>query len=50
MTKRTEMVHVRMDPALKAEATAALTAMGLSASDAVRNETTLRAMAEATFC
>ena len=36
MTTRTEMLHVRMDPALKAEATAALTAMGLSASDAVR--------------
>lgn len=36
MTARTEMLHVRMDPALKAEATAALTAMGLSASDAVR--------------
>jgi DNA-damage-inducible protein J len=36
MSARTEMLHVRMDPALKAEATAALTAMGLSASDAVR--------------
>ena len=33
---RTEMLHVRMDKDIKAEATAALGAMGLSAADAVR--------------
>jgi DNA-damage-inducible protein J len=32
----TAMLHVRMDEALKSEATAALDAMGLTASDAVR--------------
>ncbi|MGH7024996.1 MAG: type II toxin-antitoxin system RelB/DinJ family antitoxin [Caulobacteraceae bacterium] len=32
----TSMLHVRMDEDLKARATAALDAMGLSASDAVR--------------
>lgn len=32
----TSMLHVRMDETLKAQATAALEAMGLSASDAVR--------------
>ena len=32
----TSMLHVRLDDELKAEATKALAAMGLSASDAVR--------------
>ena len=32
----TSMLHVRMDEQLKAQATAALDAIGLSASDAVR--------------
>lgn len=32
----TSMLHVRMDDEIKAKATAALSAMGLSASDAVR--------------
>ena len=32
----TSMLHVRIDDELKAEATQALSAMGLSASDAVR--------------
>lgn len=32
----TSMLHVRMDEELKAQATEALAAMGLSASDAVR--------------
>ncbi|HEY5071996.1 MAG TPA: type II toxin-antitoxin system RelB/DinJ family antitoxin [Caulobacteraceae bacterium] len=32
----TSMLHVRIDKTLKSEATAALEAMGLSASDAVR--------------
>jgi DNA-damage-inducible protein J len=33
---QTEMLHVRMDKAIKAEAAAALAAMGLSTTDAVR--------------
>ena len=36
MTTGTSMLHVRMDERVKAEATQALSAMGLSASDAVR--------------
>lgn len=36
MNAHTSMVHVRMDEELKAKATEALAAMGLSASDAVR--------------
>lgn len=36
MTAHTSMLHVRMDDEIKAQATAALAAMGLSASDAVR--------------
>lgn len=36
MTAHTSMVHVRMDEELKAKATEALAAMGMSASDAVR--------------
>jgi len=36
MTARSSMLHVRMDDDLKREATAALTAMGLTASEAVR--------------
>lgn len=36
MNTHTSMVHVRMDEELKAKATEALSAMGLSASDAVR--------------
>ncbi|MCY4393812.1 MAG: type II toxin-antitoxin system RelB/DinJ family antitoxin [Rhodospirillaceae bacterium] len=36
MTARSSMLHVRMDDDLKREATAALAAMGLTASEAVR--------------
>jgi DNA-damage-inducible protein J len=36
MTTQTSMLHVRVDGALKADASAALEAMGLSISDAVR--------------
>jgi DNA-damage-inducible protein J len=36
MTGSTSMLHVRLDEDVKAQAIAALTAMGLSASDAVR--------------
>jgi DNA-damage-inducible protein J len=36
MTASTSMLHVRIDEDVKAQAIAALTAMGLSASDAVR--------------
>ena len=36
MTSRSSMLHVRMDDDLKREATAALAAMGLTASEAVR--------------
>jgi len=36
MSSTTAMLHVRMDERLKEEAMAALAAMGLSASDAVR--------------
>jgi len=36
MANQTSMLHVRIDDATKAEATAALNAMGLSVSDAVR--------------
>ncbi|WP_320171101.1 type II toxin-antitoxin system RelB/DinJ family antitoxin [Maridesulfovibrio sp.] len=36
MPSKSTMIHVRVDPALKAEATEALTGMGLSLSDAVR--------------
>ncbi len=36
MTARSAMLHVRIDEDTKAEATAALEAMGLSVSDAVR--------------
>ena len=36
MTTQSSMLHVRMDTALKQEATAALAAMGLTASQAVR--------------
>lgn len=36
MNAHTSMVHVRMDEELKAKATEALAAMGMSASDAVR--------------
>lgn len=36
MGARSSMLHVRIDDEVKAKATAALTAMGLSASDAVR--------------
>ncbi len=36
MTARTSMLHVRIDEATKDKATAALSAMGLSVSDAVR--------------
>ena len=36
MNAHSSMLHVRLDNELKAKATEALTAMGLSASDAVR--------------
>ena len=36
MTETTTMVHVRVNEKIKAQATRALTAMGLSVSDAVR--------------
>lgn len=36
MPQKTTMLHVRVDPALKAEAAEALTGVGLSLSDAVR--------------
>jgi DNA-damage-inducible protein J len=36
MTMTTAMVHVRVDEKIKAQATEALAAMGLSVSDAVR--------------
>lgn len=36
MVAKSSMLHVRMDEDTKAQATAALSAMGLSASDAVR--------------
>jgi len=36
MAAHSSMLHVRMDDEVKARATAALAAMGLSASDAVR--------------
>jgi DNA-damage-inducible protein J len=36
MTETTTMVHVRVNGKIKAQATRALTAMGLSVSDAVR--------------
>ncbi|HEY2049535.1 MAG TPA: type II toxin-antitoxin system RelB/DinJ family antitoxin [Caulobacteraceae bacterium] len=36
MATNSSMLHVRLDDRLKEEATAALAAMGLSASDAVR--------------
>ena len=36
MTARTSMLHVRVDDDVKEQATQALTAMGLSMSDAVR--------------
>ena len=36
MTAQTSMLHVRMDTEMKQKATAALTAMGLTASEAVR--------------
>ncbi|WP_156967994.1 type II toxin-antitoxin system RelB/DinJ family antitoxin [Methylosinus sp. PW1] len=36
MAARTSMLHVRVDDETKAQATAALNAMGLSVSDAVR--------------
>jgi DNA-damage-inducible protein J len=36
MTASTSMLHIRIDEDVKAQAIAALTAMGLSASDAVR--------------
>ena len=36
MATTTTMVHVRVDEKIKAQATKALTAMGLSVSDAVR--------------
>ncbi len=36
MTTESSMLHVRMDTAMKQKATAALAAMGLTASEAVR--------------
>ena len=36
MTTHTSMLHIRVDDDIKAQATEALTAMGLSMSDAVR--------------
>ena len=36
MTAQSSMLHVRMDTEMKRKATAALTAMGLTASEAVR--------------
>ena len=36
MKKRSSMLHVRMDTELKRKATAALAAMGMTASEAVR--------------
>jgi DNA-damage-inducible protein J len=36
MTTHSSMLHVRIDDEIKSRATAALTAMGLTASDAVR--------------
>lgn len=36
MATRSSMLHIRMEEQTKAQATAALAAMGLSASDAVR--------------
>ncbi len=36
MTTQSSMLHVRMDTEMKQKATAALTAMGLTASEAVR--------------
>lgn len=36
MQTQTEMLHVRMDAEMKQKATAALSAMGLTASEAVR--------------
>jgi DNA-damage-inducible protein J len=36
MTAHTSMLHIRVDDNIKAQATEALTAMGLSMSDAVR--------------
>ena len=36
MSGHTSMLHVRMDDTIKAEATTALNAMGLSTADAVR--------------
>ena len=36
MTTRSSMLHVRMDTEMKQKATTALTAMGLTASEAVR--------------
>ena len=36
MTTRSSMLHVRMDAEMKQQATAALAAMGLTASEAVR--------------
>ena len=36
MTTRSSMLHVRMDAEMKRKATAALAAMGLTASEAVR--------------
>lgn len=36
MTTQSSMLHVRMDAEMKRRATAALTAMGLTASEAVR--------------
>jgi DNA-damage-inducible protein J len=36
MAAQTSMLHVRLDDAIKTQATEALTAMGLSVSDAVR--------------
>lgn len=36
MTAHTSMLHIRVDDALKAKATEALAAIGLSTSDAVR--------------
>ena len=36
MTAQTSMIHIRVDDDIKAQATQALNAMGLSVSDAVR--------------
>ena len=36
MTAQTSMIHIRVDDDIKEQATQALTAMGLSVSDAVR--------------